>query len=236
VPRLDDLVARNLGCSRAEARRLMAANALDPRARVEASQLPLTIPWQGQPLVLHDRVHVALNKPAGHVTALRDARHPVAYALLREAPLWAELRPVGRLDLDTTGLLLWTSDGAWLQRLSHPKRALPRTYQAALARPYWPPPADLALADGHRPSLVELAPLGLPDLHPSLARPPDAAAYARITLSGGAYHEVKRIFAALGSHVLALCRVSFGRLALPPDLPPGGTFTVADEEVEPEAW
>jgi 16S rRNA pseudouridine516 synthase len=245
VARLDDLVARNLGCSKAEARRLIAtreiwrpgaAAPLDPRARVEGDALPLAVVWQGQPCRLHDRIHLALNKPAGHVTALRDARHPTAYALLREAPLWPELRPAGRLDLDTTGLLLWTTDGKWLQRLTHPKRALPRTYQAALARPHDRAGPDLVLADGHRPVIADLSPLDQAKAHPSLARPPEASAYASITLTGGAYHEVRRIFAALGSHVLALCRVSFGQLALPPGLPAGGFFPVSEAEVEPEAW
>ena len=111
--------------------------------------------------------YLLLHKPAGCVTALRDERHEVAYSLLRGAPLFGELRPVGRLDLDTTGLLLWTSDGAWLQRLTHPKRAVPRTYQAALARPFQPPPADLVLDDGHRPQITGLRSLPAAEAHPA---------------------------------------------------------------------
>ena len=88
-----------------------------------------------QPLALHDQVYLLLHKPVGYVTALRDDRHPVAAALVKDAPLAGELRPVGRLDLDTSGLLLWTTSGPWLQQLTHPKRAVPRRYQAALARP-----------------------------------------------------------------------------------------------------
>jgi 16S rRNA pseudouridine516 synthase len=155
------------------------------------------------------------------VTALRDPRHPTAYALLRDAPLHAELRPVGRLDIDTSGLLLWTTDGAEIQRLTHPKRAVPRTYQAALARPHQPLPPDLVLDDGLRPHIAALAPLDRAAAHPSLEVSADAAAFASITVTGGAYHEVRRIFAALGSHVLALCRVRYGDVELPRDLPPG---------------
>jgi 16S rRNA pseudouridine516 synthase len=235
----DGLVARNLGCSKTAARRLLAGQEIlrapsgaPLEARLDLRDLPLAVTVGGQPRQLHDRVDLVLNKPAGVITALRDARHPIAYALLREAPLWHELRPVGRLDLDTTGLLLWTTDGSWLQRLTHPKRALPRTYQAVLARPAGPLPADLVLADGHRPSVQELRPLTAGDLHPALIRPPEAAAYAAITITGGAYHEVRRIFAALGSHVLALCRVSFGRLSLPPELETGRYRLIAPAEVE----
>jgi 16S rRNA pseudouridine516 synthase len=236
--RLDHLLARNLGCSRAEARRLIADGAVthpggapldDPRHPV--APLPFAARLEGEPLTLHDAVTLALHKPAGILTALEDRRHPVAYALLADAPLHAELRPVGRLDLDTTGLLLWTTDGQLLHRLTHPKRAVPRTYQAALARPFRSPSAPLVLDDGHRPQIQALAPLEATALHPALLRPADAVTYATITIIGGAYHEVRRIFAALESHVLALCRVEFGRLSLPRDLVPGAWALVIPDEV-----
>jgi 16S rRNA pseudouridine516 synthase len=168
-----------------------------------------------------EHVRVLLNKPLGCVTALRDARHPTAYALLGGAPSFQELRPVGRLDLDTSGLLLWTNDGQEIQRLTHPKRAVPRTYHAALARPFRAPPPDLTLRDGERPNILSLAELSRDEAHPSLAVPGETAVLATITVGSGAYHEVRRIFAALGSHVLGLCRVSFGPYDLPRDLPPG---------------
>jgi 16S rRNA pseudouridine516 synthase len=202
-----------------------------PRAEIEAAALPLAITVDGEPAALWDAAHVMLHKPVGCVTALRDQRHPTAYALLEDAPLFAELRPVGRLDLETSGLLLFTTDGQWLQRLTHPKRAVPRTYHAALAGPFRAAPPDLTLDDGHRPVIDALAPLPRGDAHPALIAPADAAAFATITITGGAYHEVRRIFAALGSHVLALCRVSFGRLALPPDLAAGAYRSIDPGDV-----
>jgi 16S rRNA pseudouridine516 synthase len=229
VARLDVLLARNLGCSRTAARAAIADGrvsvagvpASDPRAEIDAVRLPLAAALDDTALALHDVARVLLNKPVGCVTALRDPRHPTAYALLREAPLHAELRPVGRLDIDTSGLLLWTTDGAEIQRLTHPKRAVPRTYQAALAGDHQPLPAELVLDDGHRPRVTDLTPLARADAHPSLDVPDDTRALASITIVGGAYHEVRRIFAALGSHVLSLCRVRFGDLDLPRDLAPG---------------
>jgi 16S rRNA pseudouridine516 synthase len=172
---------------------------------------------------LFEQALVLLHKPRGVVTALRDARHPTAHALLHDAPLFAELRAAGRLDLDTTGLLLWTTDGALIQRLTHPKRKVPRTYQAALASGFGPPGPrqDLVLDDGHRPEITELVTLAPAEVHPGLVVPQETRALASITIVGGAYHEVRRIFAALGSHVLGLCRTSFGPYALPPDLPAG---------------
>jgi 16S rRNA pseudouridine516 synthase len=241
VPRLDALLALNLGCSKTKARDVLAADRVraadgaaldDPRLDVPASALPFAVVVDDEPLALVAVAHVLQHKPVGCVTALDDARHPTAYALLHEAPLHAELRHVGRLDLDTSGLLLWTTEGAWLQRLTHPKHAVPRTYHAALARPFGAPPAaGLLLDDGHRPAITVLAPLARDDAHPALAVPPDASTFATITIVGGAYHEVRRIFAALDSHVVGLCRVAFGRLALPRDLPSGAWRTIVPADV-----
>jgi 16S rRNA pseudouridine516 synthase len=237
MPRLADLLARNLGCSRTEARRLLTAGEVTNGAGALLTDHRQELPplsevlVSGEPLVLHDAFHLLLNKPTGYITALEDDRHPVAYALVREAPLHAELRPVGRLDLDTTGLLLWTTDGTALHRLTHPRRKVPRVYQAALARPFQGPPADFTLEDGHRPDIQHLQAIPEATLHPSLARPAEATVWATITIVGGAYHEVRRIFAALGSHVLALCRVGFGRLTLPADLPLGAYLPVELDEI-----
>jgi 16S rRNA pseudouridine516 synthase len=241
VGRLDALLARNLGCSKTKARELIADGLVceeggaaldDPRADVPDARLPFAVTIDGEPLTLVAAAYVLQHKPIGRVTALHDARHPTAYDLLREAPLFGELRPVGRLDLDSSGLLLWTSEGTWLQRLTHPKHAVPRTYQAALARPFSGLPASgLTLEDGYTPNIQQLAPLSRDDAHPALEVPPDAATFATITIVGGAYHEVRRIFAALDSHVLALCRVSFGRLALPRDLAAGSFRMIAPGDV-----
>ena len=241
MPRLDVLLARNLVCSRTAAATLIRAGRVrdaagavldDRRAEIAAAALPATVVIDDERrLELHDAFHALLNKPLGVVTALRDERHPTAFALLRDAPLAGELRAVGRLDLDTSGLLLWTTDGQWVQRLTHPKRQVPRTYQAALARPFRAPPGDLALEDGHRPTIRALGTIERVAAHPALAVPPDTEVLAEITVVSGAYHEVRRIFAALGSHVLGLCRVAIGRLPLPRDLAPGAYVAVALTEV-----
>jgi 16S rRNA pseudouridine516 synthase len=117
--------------------------------------------------------------------------------------------------------LLWTTDGGWLHRLTHPRSAVPRGYHTALARPHQPAPPELVLRDGHRPRILDLRELPASEAHPALDRPPGTTTFAAITIAGGAYHEVRRIFAALGSHVLALCRVSFGGLRLPAELAAG---------------
>lgn len=239
MARLDRLLARNLGCGRAKIAKLIAAGLVTdeagapvtPHAVIAENMLPLNVIVDGDPRRVYGAFHAILNKPAGVVTALRDKVHRVAYDLMRQAPLCSELRAVGRLDADTTGLLLWTTDGEWLHRLTHPKHQVSRTYQVALARPFAPAPADLRLTDGHVPDIVALRPATPEELHPSLARPADATMYAAITIRGGAYHEVRRIFAALGSHVLALCRTRFGPLSLPDDLAQGDYREVGKVDV-----
>jgi 16S rRNA pseudouridine516 synthase len=228
---LEKLIARNLGCSRKQACSMLNRAGAFPH-ELSPDMLPLRIELTGRSVELHDSFHLIQNKPAGCITALSDRTHTTAAVHLCGAPLFAELRPVGRLDLDTTGLLLWTTDGEWLHRLTHPRTALPRTYHAALARPFQPLPANLVLHDGHRPSVLALRPLLASETHPSLGRPTDAKSFATITIAGGAYHEVRRIFAALGSHVLALCRVSFGALELPKDLALGSWRPINKESVE----
>jgi len=237
MPRLDQLLARNTPYSRGEVKRLLKLGAIvSPSGAplddwVEPAALPLTVRVIDQDVVLYDSSHVLMNKPVGCVTALRDSQHAVAYDYLDGAALRDELRAVGRLDLDTSGLLLWTTDGHWLQRYTHPKWQVPRTYQAALVQPFVQPPPGFTLDDGHQPHIVEMREIDGSSVHPSLARPDDATLWASITITGGAYHEVRRIFAALGSHVTALCRVSFGNLVLPDDLPPGEHRPFRPEDV-----
>ncbi|MEO5767832.1 MAG: pseudouridine synthase [Polyangia bacterium] len=243
MSRLGELLARNLGISKTAAARLIDEGRVcdaagvpytDRKASIQVGMAAApagteattpNVPMvfvDGDAVSLWSAALVMLHKPVGVVTALRDNVHPTAYDLLREAPLFPELRAAGRLDLETSGLLLWTTEGALIQRLTHPKRRVPRTYQAALAGPFTPPPPELVLDDGHRPELLELRPLSPTEIHPGLIVPAGGAVLATVTIVGGAYHEVRRLFAALGTHVLGLCRTRFGAYELPVDLPSAG--------------
>lgn len=230
MPRLDALIARNTGLSRKQVTRLFRSGKIrddagdrlgDPRLGITPSELPRQIRIEETPVVLRSRFDLLLHKPAGVVTALRDARHETAYALVQDAPLRRELRAVGRLDKETVGLLFWTTDGELLHKLTHPRYALERTYEAALAGPFATPDDSLQLDDGHRPSITDLHTVAPEQLHPATPRPGDGAVFASITITTGRFHEVRRIFAALGTKVLGLCRVSYGPIGLPTSLPPG---------------
>ncbi len=228
MPRLDALIARNLGLSRRDVKRLLRAGRIhdphgqrldDGRVPCPPGQGPQHVVVDGEAHTLHHRVSLRLHKPVGVVTAHEDARHPTAYALLRDAPLHRELRAVGRLDLDTSGLLLWTTDGTLLHRLTHPRYGVPREYHVGLAGEFEDPPADLRLDDGHAPRITALERRSEASMHPGLRRSERARTHASITLGTGRFHEVRRIFAALGTEVIDLCRVRFGVVELPTTLP-----------------
>ena len=232
MPRIDRILAHNLRLPRRLATRLFREGRVrradgeelrDPTLKVAPGELPLALVVDDEPCLLRARYHLLQHKPIGVVTALRDDRHPTVRELLGEVPLVDDLRPIGRLDRDVSGLLLWTTEGDLLHRLTHPRYAVPRVYQAALARPFAPLPSDgvLALDDGYVPQIHALEALEASDAHPALAIPPETAALATITVSSGQFHEVKRIFAALGSGVVGLARVAYGPVTLPPELPAG---------------
>lgn len=227
VKRLDQLLALNLGVSRRQVARLLSKGAIQDRQGATLSdgrmpiKAPLDVRVHEQLHTLYASMHLLLHKPRGCVTALKDKLHPTAFDYVQHAPLASLLRPIGRLDLDTSGLLLWTTQGPLLHAMTHPKRAVPRCYHVGLHRPYHEPPTPLVLKDGHQPRIERLEALAPEQVHPALDQSLDPACFAHITLLGGAYHEVRRIFAALGSHVISLCRVRHGDWPLPEDLGAG---------------
>jgi 16S rRNA pseudouridine516 synthase len=164
-------------------------------------------PLPGMALMLH--------KPLG-VTCSHKETGPLIYELLPDRWLRRDpaLSTVGRLDKDTSGLLLLTDDGALLHRIISPKSHLPKRYHATLARPLEGSEAA-AFASGTLMLEGEDKPL-LPAVLEPLS-----ATEALLTITEGRYHQVRRMFAAVGNHVAALHRDRIGGLSLPDDLAPG---------------
>ncbi len=161
----------------------------------------------------HERVLLLLHKPAGVECSRAPRDHPGVLSLL-PAPLRRRgVQPVGRLDVDTTGLLLLTDDGALIHRLTHPRRHVAKVYLATTRHPVDAATAA-ALCAGvvlhDDPEPVRAAACEALDAHT-----------LRITLTDGRYHQVKRMVAAVANRCEALHRVSFGPWALPADLPRG---------------
>jgi len=173
--------------------------------------------FDGEPLDPAPPLVILMHKPAG-VTCSRDDPGRIVFDLLPEryARRNPPLSPVGRLDKETTGLLLLTDDGALLHRLIHPKSGVAKTYHVTLDRPLRGDEAD-AFASGTLVLRGETKPLLPAELEP-LA---DGKS-ARVVMHEGRYHQVRRMFAACGNHVVALHRSAVSALEMPADLAPGG--------------
>ncbi|QWP77003.1 pseudouridine synthase [Lysobacter sp. K5869] len=179
----------------------------------------------GEPLDPPAGLAVMLHKPVGYTCSTKDPGR-IVYDLLPprfrlRSPL---LSPVGRLDRDTSGLLLMTDDGALLHRIVSPKAKLGKVYEATLASDLRGDEAAV-FASGELMLEAEktpLAPAALDALEPRRAR---------LTLTEGRYHQVRRMFAAVGNHVEALHRARIGGLSLQ-DLPSGQWRTLDSTDLE----
>ena len=192
-------------------RQLIAAGAVRVRGEVvtdyglDIDPAGLEFAIDDEPWLYRAQLYLALNKPANYECSRRPSHHPGVLTLLPDQFVRRDVQPVGRLDHDTTGLLLLSDDGAFIHAQSSPKRKIAKTYVATTYEPV-------------TPGLVERLQAGvqLDD------EPAPLAAQARqldthrieMILEQGKYHQVKRMLAAIGNHCVALRRVASGRLAL----------------------
>ena len=169
--------------------------------------------------------HVMLCKPAGLLTAARDRKQPTVMDLLPPAYGAIGCMPVGRLDKDTTGLLLLTTDGEMNHRLLSPGRHVDKVYRARVDGPLTEKDAE-AFAAGLHLSDFDALPARLEILSSS---PEEATAL--VTVREGKFHQVKRMFQAVGREVTALHRERFGPLSLDETLAPGQWRELTDDEL-----
>ena len=232
--RLDRTLA-NMGYgSRAQIAQLARAGAItldgvalrDAAARIVVTpDLAQRMRVQGAALDPVPGLVILLHKPLGMTCSHKEAG-PLVYDLLpaRWRARDPQISTIGRLDKQTSGLLLLTDDGALLHRIISPKRAIAKTYLATLARPLR---GDEGAVFASGTLMLEgedkpLAPAHLDVLSPLVAR---------LSVTEGRYHQVRRMFAAMGNHVEALHRESLGGLSLPPDLAPGQWRLLSEAEV-----
>lgn len=223
--RLDGLLTALNIASRAQARRLIAQGrvtvsgrvVLDPSVHVDGAEVFV----DGKKLDTRLERALMMNKPAGVLTAADDKKQKTVMDLLD--PLYASLgcMPVGRLDKDTTGLLLFTTDGVLAHRLIAPRHEVLKVYVAQVDGPLSQAACD-AFARGIRFKDFDALPARLEILEPSVAR---------VTVGEGKFHQVKRMLHAVGYETLSLRRVSFGPLSLDKALAPGEARELKKEEL-----
>jgi 16S rRNA pseudouridine516 synthase len=184
----------------------------DPFVDVDTADLDFTV--DGEAWRYHERSYVMLHKPAGHECSQKPKHHPAVFSLLPSPLVVRAIQCVGRLDEDTTGLLLLTDDGQLIHKLTSPKHGVLKRYVATVKHE-----VDDAMlrALGSGVALNDA-----PDVSVAAHAVEQLDAHRiSITIGEGKYHQVKRMVAAAGNRVEALHRVAVGRLELPADLAPG---------------
>lgn len=191
----------------------------DPGASCDTDSAELAL--HRQPIDGRLTRHVMLHKPAGLLTAARDKKQPTVMDLLPDSYASIGCMPVGRLDKDTTGLLFLTTDGELNHRLLSPTRHVDKTYLARVDGELTQ--ADVqAFAEGLHLSDFDAKPALLEIIEPTLGR---------VTVQEGKFHQVKRMFSAVGKEVIQLHRESFGALRLDAALPEGQWRELTDDEL-----
>ncbi len=223
-----DRAAALAGLTRAEAKRAVASG----RVRVKGAVIrdaamqadPRDVTVDGVP-VQAGEVYMMVHKPAGVLTATEDKRLPTVADLLPEPVKKRNPGPVGRLDRDVTGLVLMTTDGQLAHRLISPKWKAEKVYRARCEGRLTE--ADVTrFAGGVALSDFTARPAGL-----EIIAADDAQSVADVTLSEGKFHQVKRMFAAVGHPLIKLHRLRIGCVTLDDALAPGECRPLTDEEV-----
>ena len=227
MERLDKFLSASGAGSRSQVKELLKAGRVtvdgaverDPGRKVDPKLQ--TVALDAVPLGGRRRVVLMLHKPAGYVTATSDARERTVMELLPPEYKHMDLNPVGRLDKETEGLLLFTNDGALLHRLISPKQEVPKVYYArhegqASAEDVLAFEKGLELRDGTKCLPAALEPLGPGE--------------SRITVREGKYHQVRRMMASRGMGVSYLQRQREGTLELG-DLALGESRELSEEEI-----
>ena len=202
----------------------------EPATEIDVATWPVAYTVQGQSWEYQQRAYVMLNKPAGYECSHRPGAWPSVYTLL-PAPLRQRPTPgkvqgvqaVGRLDQDTTGLLLLSDDGAFIHRMNSPRHHVPKVYEVTTKHPL------------DERQITRLKAGVVLDDDPKPVAAADAQAlgehHLQLTLTEGKYHQVKRMVAAVGNRVEALHRSRIGGLALPTDLAPGKWRWLGEDEL-----
>ncbi|MGF1792244.1 16S rRNA pseudouridine(516) synthase RsuA [Photobacterium profundum] len=225
--RLDKFLATTLGITRKEAGRLLNNKMIEVNGDVVKSiSLKITddcdVEFNGKKLTLQGPQYFMLNKPEGFVCSHVDDHNPTVFVLFDEVSP-EKMHVAGRLDGDTTGLTLLTDDGQWSHRVTSPRHVCEKVYHVELADPV-PEETIQTFLEGvqlrgekdiTRPAKLEI--LGERE--------------AILTITEGKYHQVKRMFAAVGNRVVGLHREQVGAVVLDENLEPGEYRRLTEEEV-----
>ncbi len=231
--RLDRFISAHQSINRRDVRLLLAQGRVkvDGRLATDIQQFVdqfTHVTLDDKILQTHTPLYVMLNKPPGVVSATQDKRHKTVIDLLRNGPIdpehHASLHIAGRLDFNSSGLMLLTNNGRWSRQLNLPDKKVPKRYLVSVDKPLTQAYIQ-AFAQGMYFPFEQIT------TRPATLR--ILSEYeAEVTLVEGRYHQIKRMFGRFQSTVLSLHRLSIGTLALDPDLAPGESRALNPEEAE----
>ncbi|WP_203300037.1 pseudouridine synthase [Marinobacter sediminum] len=227
--KLSRILSNQDGISRKRANALIAAGRVTvdgTPCRSSAREVDRfsSVALDGEIIQAADTPHyLMLHKPAGYLSATVDTVHPTALDLIAPA-LRPELHIAGRLDRASTGLLILTNDGQWSRQLTEPKVKIPKVYHVITEQPI-SAETSKRFAEGlwFEYEQLRTSPAQLEQLGPR---------EARVTIYEGRYHQIKRMFHAVGNRVTALHRERMGQLMLEADLNPGAYRSLTAREID----
>ncbi|CAM3623363.1 16S rRNA pseudouridine(516) synthase RsuA [Vibrio aquimaris] len=228
--RLDKYLCDALGATRKEATKIIKSgdvtvnDVIQKNGSVKVTDNSV-VEWQGREIQKPGPRYIMLFKPDGFVCSHEDGFNQTAFMLLDEVKM-EDLHFAGRLDVDTTGLVLITDDGKWSHRITSPKHKCEKTYRVWLADPIGSDYAE-KLAHG-----IELRNEKMPTLPAKLEIVDPKENELLLTITEGKYHQVKRMFAALGNKVEHLHRERIGQIELDETLEPGEYRFLTQEEID----
>lgn len=230
--RLDKYLADCGVATRSESKKLIKSGVvqvtgllgLRPETQIDPKTAWVTV--RGVPIRYREFIYLMLNKPQGYLSSTRDGRQPIVLDLVPEEYRHFDLFPAGRLDIDTEGLCLLTNDGQLAHRILSPTKHIPKTYYAIIDGEVTPEDVrhfsqGVVLDDGYqtKPACLEVLSYG-------------TTSEIELTITEGKFHQVKRMFEAVGKKVTYLKRIKMNQLSLDPNLPLGEMRELTDREVE----
>lgn len=228
MERIDKFIVSQTNYSRKEAKELIrqkrvkvnGKNINKPEEKVDPESDKITL--DGQEIKMKSHVYLILNKPKGYISATEDRSQQTVLDLVPEEYSHRSLFPAGRLDKDTTGLMIITDDGKFAHDILSPRKHVKKAYNVTLDMP-----VTEEMAEGFKNGV---------DLNDGKCKTAELKKTGENTciviLTEGRYHQIKRMFGCFGAKVVELHRISMGNLELPDDLKLGECRELTNEELE----
>ncbi len=228
MERLDKIIVSQTEYSRKDVKKLVAMNKVTVNGEiVKKSDIKIDftvdkIKVNEKEIAIKENVYIILNKPQGYISATEDRNMKTVLDLIDKKYLHRELFPAGRLDKDTTGLMIITDDGKFAHNILSPKKHIQKVYEVTI---------DIPCTE----EMINSFKKGI-KLNDGICKSADMQIVnnntAIVTLTEGRYHQIKRMFGCFGAKVVKLNRIAMGNLYLPKDLKLGESREITKEEME----